>query len=148
MVEDGPPLPEDDTVLVAAVIDRGADDPSFTPPGVDDGGIEYLAKRGFSLEKSIDPTRRRSAREPGASPPPEAAGAGVKVPRGVRLRPTRTLCAAAYLLEPSGPTWVTVKRAQAEGIGSLRRTHGEQKKGDKRERGKCVRAGTGREGWV
>ena len=50
--------PEEDTVLVAAVL-APTDELDVEPPPLDDGGIEFLEKRGFSLKDAIDPDRRR-----------------------------------------------------------------------------------------
>jgi hypothetical protein len=50
---------EEDTVLMAAVLESPTEDGTTTLRGVDDGGIEDLAKLGFSLDKAIDPSRRR-----------------------------------------------------------------------------------------
>ena len=43
----------------AAVLDEGQTKDGYEPPGVDDGGIEFLAERGFNLFKSVDPSKRR-----------------------------------------------------------------------------------------
>ena len=53
--------PQDDYVLVAAVLQDELTDDSATnsPRGVDDGGIEDLKERGFNLDKAIDPEKRR-----------------------------------------------------------------------------------------
>ena len=51
---------EEDTVLVAAVLDEGqAPKDADPPPDVDNGGIEFLRKLGFSLDKACDPSKRR-----------------------------------------------------------------------------------------
>ena len=50
---------EEDTVLVAAVLDEGQCPKDEAPPDLDNGGIEFLNSRGFSLDKAVDPEKRR-----------------------------------------------------------------------------------------
>ena len=53
--------PEDqDTVLVAAVLEDPDQEGGDRPRPLDAGGIEDLKKLGFSLDKAIDPERRRA----------------------------------------------------------------------------------------
>ena len=50
---------EEDSVLVAAVLDEGqADWDTPSPPDIDHGGIDFLKARGLSLDSAIDPEQR------------------------------------------------------------------------------------------